>query len=160
YNGSSQLYYTPLLMNLGTVTCNGSLSFCYSTPTVVSNGGTWNITMTSSDGGLSSGGPGMGFFTNAGVVQKIGGPGVTWSFTGYPFVNLPSGIIRAASGVLTIPGYTNVAGELQLAGGTFGKGFYNTNGMTGGTLDGAGTFDSAAAFDGGTVSPGGAAPAL
>lgn len=153
FMGSSQLYYTPLLMNLGTVTCNAGLAFCGNPPTVVSNGGTWNIIATS-DSLMSSGGPGAGAFTNAGIVQKTAGPSSMYSFSGFPIVNLPSGVIRAASGTLRMINYTNVAGEVQLAGGTFNSGYYTTNGMTGGKLDGAGFYGGAAAFDGGTVSPG------
>ena len=152
YTGYSQLYSTPLLMNLGTVVCSGSgLAFVGTPPTVISNGGTWTF---AGDDSITTGGVGSGAFTNAGIVQKTGGTG-TSALTGYPFVNLLSGVIRAASGTLQMPGgYTNIAGEVQLAGGTIAVGIFTSNGMTGGVLDGAGSILSPAAYDGGTVSPG------
>ena len=157
YAGYSVLYYTTLLMNLGTVTCDSSLAFCGTPPTVVSNGGIWNL---AGDGTMGSGGVGTGAFTNAGMVQKTVSGGASSSFAGFPFVNLPSGIIRVAVGTLLMPAnYTNVAGEVQLAGGTFGVNS-TTNGMTGGILEGAGTNSTTAVFDSGTVSPGPGASSL
>jgi hypothetical protein len=150
FQGGSELYYTSLLVNLGTVECGlGGLSLGHTPPTVISNGGTWTFT---SDSLVQNGGEGAILFTNAGVVQKTGGNSSS-SFFGVPFVNLPSGVIRSESGTLQMPnGYTNVAGEIQLAGAAVsaqGSPIY----MTSGTLDGSGGIRSAAVFDGGTVSP-------
>ncbi|HWC59170.1 MAG TPA: hypothetical protein VHC44_05695 [Verrucomicrobiae bacterium] len=140
------------LVNQGTINWSGSS--LQAGTTSISNGGVWTIT---GDTSLSYGGVGTTVFTNAGTIQKTGGTGVTF-FSGFPFVNLPSGIIRAASGTIQMPTlYTNAAGEIQLAGGTVTAGI--NIGMIGGTLDGvgtvgAGTPNSPAIFDGGTVSPG------
>jgi hypothetical protein len=135
------------LVNQGTVNWSGA--FLQAGATSISNGGTWTMT---GDGQISYGGVGTMIFTNAGTVQKTAGTGTT-TFSGFPFVNLPSGIVRAASGTLQMPNsYTNVAGELQLAGGTLTA--PTVLGMIGGTLDGSGTIGIAAAFDGGTIAPG------
>jgi hypothetical protein len=138
-----------VLVNQGTVNWSG-LTLQGGT-TSISNGGVWTITGNNS---LSYGGVGTMMFTNAGTVQKTGGTGTSVLFS-FPFINLPSGLVRVTSGTLEMPStYTNIAGELQLAGGTFTCGFPGTLRMTGGTLDGSGTIGVAAAFDGGTVSPG------
>jgi fibronectin-binding autotransporter adhesin len=153
----TQLYYCNLI-NQGTVICSGSgasLAVGGTPFTIISNGGAWTIT---SDASFSYGFSGAAVFTNAGTVQKTGGAG-TSSFLNFPFVNAPSGIIRAASGTLQMPAsYTNAAGEMQLAGGTLTA--PANLGMTGGTLDGSGTIGVTAIFDGGTVSPGSGAGAM
>lgn len=137
------------LVNQGTINWSGTLLQIGTTS--ISNGGVWNIT---GDSSLSYGGVGTTIFTNAGTVQKTSGTGTT-TFFNFPFVNLPSGIVRVASGTFEMPNnYTNAAGELQLAGGTFTSGTAGTLAMTGGLLDGSGTVGSAAVFNGGTVSLG------
>lgn len=137
------------LINQGTINWSG-LTLQGGT-TSISNGGVWTMT---GDSSLSYGGVGIMSFTNAGTVQKTGGTG-TSTFFAFPFVNLPSGIVRVTSGTIEMPNnYTNTAGELQLAGGTLTSGPGGTLAMTGGLLDGFGTIGSAAVFHGGTVSPG------
>ena len=138
------------LINQGTINWSGSSTLQGGT-TSISNGGVWTIT---GDSSLSYGGVGIMSFTNAGTVQKTGGT-ATSTFYAFPFINLPSGIVRVASGTIEMPNnYTNTAGELQLAGGTFTSGTAGTLAMTGGLLDGFGTVGSAAVFNGGTISPG------
>jgi fibronectin-binding autotransporter adhesin len=148
---SSQLYYCHLF-NQGTVNWSGNNLAVGGVPScIISNGGTWTIT---GDAAMSYGFSGTAVFTNTGILQKTGGTGIT-SFDNFPFVNMPSGIIRVASGTLRMPsGYTNQAGEIQLAGGTLADGFPSGIGMVGGVLDGSGTVGVAAVFDGGTVAPG------
>jgi hypothetical protein len=138
------------LINQGTINWSGTTLQVGTTS--ISNGGIWTIT---GDASLSYGGVGKTTFTNAGTVQKTSGTGISSLFR-FPLVNLPSGILRAASGTLELPtGYTNAAGEMQIAGGAFGAGDSSTLGMTGGTLDGAGAVVAPAAFDGGAISPNG-----
>lgn len=149
------------LANQGTVlwTGNGGIALGtasgFSQGSVISNGGTWTVT---GDGNISFGGVGSTVFTNAGVFQKTaGGSGVDdrTYFSAGNFFNTPSGIIRATAGALKMYlNYTNIAGEMQLNGGSFGA-YSGSLYMTGGKLDGSGTITSAAQFDGGTVQPGG-----
>ena len=146
--GGSQ-FYNFNLFNQGTFSWSGgSISVGN---TIISNGGNWNIT---GDANVSYGGGNTPCLTNSGTIQKIAGTG-TSGLAGVAFVNTPIGIVRASSGTLEMPyNYTNVAGELQLAGGTLSVAPGGTLGMTGGKLDGVGTIGSAAAFDGGIVAPG------
>jgi hypothetical protein len=135
-----------VLINQGTINWSGL--YLQAGTTTISNGGVWNIT---GDSSLSYGGVGITTFTNAGTVQKIGGT-ATSTFYAFPFINLPSGIVRVASGTIEMPNnYTNAAGELQLAGGTLTSGPGGTLGMTGGTLDGSGTIGSTTVFNGGNL---------
>src|SRR3569833_88723 len=137
------------LINQGTINWSGSS--IQGGTTTISNGGVWTIT---GDSSLSYGGVGIMSFSNAGTVQKTGGT-ATSTFFAFPNINLPSGIVRVASGTIEMPNnYTNTAGELQLAGGTITSGTGGTLAMNGGLLDGFGTVGSAAVFNGGTLSPG------
>jgi fibronectin-binding autotransporter adhesin len=150
FAGTSSLLYGDTLINQGTINWSGGNLAVGGTPgTVVSNGGTWTIT---GDAAMSYGGGNPPYFTNAGVFQKTGGTAVS-TVGSLNFVNLPSGVVRAASGTVQLSNnYTNTAGELRLNGGTITA--FGNLGMTGGTLDGSGTIGVAAAFDGGTVAPG------
>ncbi len=150
FANTNSTFLSPLkLVNQGTINWSGPSSLQLGTSSI-SNGGVWTIT---GDSSLSYGGVGTTTFTNAGTVQKIGGTGTT-TFFAFPFVNLPSGIIRVASGTLQMPfSYTNAAGEVQLNGGTLAL-TGGTSGMTGGILDGSGAIGTIAVYDGGTVSPG------
>ena len=141
-------FYSLNLFNQGTFSWSGgSISVGN---TIISNGGIWNIT---GDANVSYGGGNTPCLTNSGTIQKTGGTG-TSGFVGVAFVNTPVGIVRASSGTLQMPyNYTNVAGELQLAGGTF-TATPGTLYMSGGNLDGSGTIGSPAEFDGGVVQPG------
>jgi len=141
-------FYGLTLFNQGTVNwTSGSIAVG---GTVISNGGTWNIT---GDYPMNNGG-GAATLTNYGTIQKTSGTGVS-TVQGVNFINQPAGIVRVATGTLQMPvNYTNLAGEMQLAGGTFTSSFGGSNYMTGGTLDGSGSVSSAASFDGGTVVPG------
>lgn len=135
------------LVNQGTINWSGG-ALGVGSGSAISNGGTFTIT---GDANINFNFSLTAVFTNGGTVQKTGGSG-TSALSGFPFVNLPPGIIRAASGTLQMPSsYTNAAGELQLAGGTLTAPV--TLGMTGGILDGSGTIGVVAAFDGGTISP-------
>jgi hypothetical protein len=147
-------FYGLNLYNQGTVNwTNGSIAVG---GTVISNGGTWNIT---GDNPMNNGG-GTATLTNFGTIQKIAGTGIS-TLQGVNFINQPAGILLAATGTIQMPySYTNLAGEMKLAGGAFSATIYSTNCMTGGTLDGSGTINSPADFDGGTVSPGLAGPGL
>jgi len=99
-------------------------------------------------------GGGTATLTNYGTIQKTAGTGIS-TVDGVNFINQPSGIIRVASGSLQMPySYTNLAGQIQLAGGTLTQFFSSTNCMTGGTLNGSGTIGNPAVYDGGTVAPG------
>jgi hypothetical protein len=148
---TSSVFMSPLnLVNQGTVIWSG-VNLQGGT-TSISNGGVWTMI---GDSSLNYGGVGAMTFTNAGTVQKTAGTG-TSTFFAFPFVNLPSGVVRVASGTVEMPNsYTNVAGEVQLIGGTLTTKSGGTLGQTGGTLDGSGTIGSPAIFDGGTVSPAG-----
>jgi hypothetical protein len=147
--GSMSLY-APLFINLGTVVCGGSgVTYGGMPQTVISNVGTWNFVRNSY---LQNAGVGSFAFTNAGIVEKTGGSQIS-DLTAFPFVNLPSGVIRVETGTLRMPyNYTNLAGEIQLVGGVLSV-FNSTNYMTGGTLDGFGMIGSPAVFYGGTISP-------
>ena len=141
-------FYGLNLYNQGTVNwSSGSIAVG---GTIISNGGTWTIT---GDNPMNNGG-GTATMTNSGTIQKTAGTG-TSTVDGVTLFNQASGIVRVASGSLQMPySYTNLAGQIQLAGGTLVEGFLSTNCMTGGTLNGSGTIGAPAVYDGGTVAPG------
>lgn len=146
---SGTQFYGTSLFNQGTVNwSSGSIAVG---GTIISNGGTWNIT---GDFPMNNGG-GVANLTNYGTIQKTAGTGISTVAGPSTFINQPSGIIRVSSGTLQMPyNYTNLAGEMQLAGGTFTAAFPGAFYMAGGKLDGFGTIGSAAEFDGGLVQPG------
>lgn len=147
---SAKNLYALFLINQGTVGWSGGTLQGGSTPpTVISNGGLWQITGDNSFG-QTFGGPTMQW-SNAGTLQKSAGSGSS-SINSFNFVNQSAGLIQADTGTLSLPSpITNSAGTLRLNGGTLQNG--GTYAVTGGTLEGSGAF-GANAITGGTLSPG------
>ena len=145
----SKLLYSLNLVNQGSVMWNaGGLSVGATPPTIISNGGSWQM---SSDDNISYGGGNTPYFTNYGTIRKIAGTG-TSGFAGFPVLNQPGGLIQADTGNIALPsGYTNLAGILRLNGGQFQT--FGGITLNGGTLDGSGTVGQNALI-GGTITPG------
>ena len=150
---ATKLVHWLTLINQGTVTWSGGTLNGGSTPTtVISNGGLWQIT---GDNVFQNGygGPTM-TWTNGGTISKSGGSGTT-TINDFNLVNLPSGVVAATSGTLSLPsGYVNTAGTLRLTGGRI-----TATGLRfdGGLLEGTGSYGGNT-FLGGTISPGANGP--
>ncbi len=144
------------LLNQGTVTWSGGQLQAGGTPgTIISNGGSWQIT-GDNPFNLAFGGDPL-VWTNSGTLSKIAGTGIS-TIADFTFTNQSSGLVRVDTGTLQLPsGITNSAGTLRLNGGALEAS--GTFAMNGGTLDGAGSF-GANSITGGIVSPGQGGPGL
>jgi hypothetical protein len=150
---NGKLLYSLNLINQGSVLWSGgSLSVGSTPPTVISNGGLWQLT---SDDVMSYGGGLTPVWTNSGTLRKVSGSGIS-SVAGMSFYNQPSGLVQVDSGTLQLTSTTtNTAGTLRLNGGKLSAN--GTLAVSGGTLDGTGAV-GANALSGGLISPGQGGP--
>ena len=148
--GGTGYLYSMKIINQGTVNwTNGGLNVGGTPPTIVSNGGAWQM---SGDNALPFGGVGAAIWTNSGTVRKTAGTGSS-SIAGFAFTNEAGGLVQVDSGTLVLPfNFTNFAGTLRLNGGTLQASSSSIT-LAGGTLDGLGSIGPIVAT-GGTISPG------
>lgn len=104
--GGNKLFYSSILVNQGTVTCNSPFSVGGNS---VSNGGLWQVT---GDFNAGNGGLGIANWTNAGIFRKTGGSGLAQ--VDGTFVNLPGATVESQSGRLVLAN-----GTASVFGGTF-----------------------------------------
>ena len=146
----SKLLYSLNLINQGTVDWSGgNLAVGANPPTVISNGGLWQL---SSDDALSFGGGLTPWFTNAGTIRKISGPGIS-GIGGCQLVNLATGLVQVDTGTIAFaPAAIHSDGEFRLNGGTFqANGGFSVSGAA--RIDGSGKVNQTFIV-GGTLTPG------
>ncbi|MEI9959959.1 MAG: hypothetical protein WDM76_02165 [Limisphaerales bacterium] len=110
-SSATKLFYSTTLINQGTVTWTaGSINVGGTPPTVISNGGLWQIV---GDLSFSFGGGFTPSWTNTGILRKTAGTGLA-GVDGFNFDNQPGGLIDAPIGIIRFTG-----GNSSLLGGTF-----------------------------------------
>ncbi len=108
---ATKLFYSTTILNQGIVTWNaGSINIGGTPPTVISNGGLWEI---AGDIPFNFGGGLTPSFTNSGILRKTTGSGLAL-VNGFNFVNQPGGLVDSLAGTIRF-----LNGDLSWLGGTF-----------------------------------------